>query len=208
MSDIAVLTGDLINSTSVVHGEEFRALLKSILASMEERYDAKTSTYRGDGFQIVLNQPDRAFEATIYLRAGLIAGSPDRAERWDARVAIALGENGGLNAEQNSEVFIQSGRALDAMKKEHMQVVGQPESFQIAAGIATAFVDDVIDNWTAVEAGTLFEYLQGRDSHQAIAERLGKTRATITLSLQRARYTLVDRYITDMTRLKELLIKR
>ncbi|MDA1370407.1 MAG: hypothetical protein O2971_06555 [Proteobacteria bacterium] len=207
MSQLAVITGDLINSTRVENGQRFRALLKSILAGMTKKYGAKTSIYRGDGFQISLTRRDCVFEATIYLRAGLIAGSPDRAERWDARVAMALGEHDAVIEEQNSTVFIQSGRALDGMKKEHMVVVGEPESFQLAANIATAFVDDLIDNWTAVEAQTLFEYLQGRESHQAIAERLGKTRSTVTLSLQRARYNLIDRYITDMTRLRGLFVK-
>lgn len=203
MKMIAVLTGDLVNSTGVSDPAGFQRRLHELLRFLQEKYSAETSAYRGDGFQVAMGEPTRAMEAAITLKAGLIAASPKAAERWDARIAVAIGA-GSIRDDTSGLVYIESGHALDAMNKQRLVIHGEPETFLVSASLATAFVDDIIDSWTATEAETLFEYLRARESHKLIAQRLGKKRPTVTLSLQRARYTLIDRYIRDLNRLMEL----
>ena len=177
MPNIAVLTGDLVNSTRV----------------------------RGDGFQITLPNANDAFETCLYLRSGLISQSPAKSERWDARIAVAIGSDKLTKGAIHQKVFIESGQTLDAMKERNLVITGQTESFTLAANIGTLFLDDLIAGWTPIEAEALFEYLQAREGHKDIAERLGKKRPTVTLSLQRARYQLVEQYIQDMKKILELL---
>ncbi len=201
MSRIAVITGDLIGSTEVSDAAGFRGRLVDLLNLTQERSSAKTTQYRGDGFQIAIDDRVNAFEVALILRAGLIAHSPDRANRWDARMAIAFGEGRVSDGDQNSQAYVNSGRALDGMDKDHLLAYSETDVLRLAMRSATGFADDIINEITPTEAEVLFYYFLNRESHQSIADRLGKKRPTITAALQRAKYTLLDRYVLDMDKL-------
>lgn len=215
MFHFSVITGDLIGSTRVADTAAFRQCLDELLALLRSRFGALSATYRGDGFQIALDGAANPFQIAIILRAGLIAHSPE-GERWDARVAIAFGEAAGKagNAEesvgssseleqmdQNAPAFIESGRTLDSMRREHLKATANDELVDMALAVACAFADDIINQLTAVEAEVLYYYLLDSGSHQNIADRLGKQRPTVTLALQRARYKLIEQFVRDMDQL-------
>lgn len=203
---LAVLTGDLVNSTGVAQPDAFRHRLNESLAVMKECYGAHTSVYRGDGFQLTIPHATDAYEVVLQMRASLIAASPGSTDRWDARIAIALGMSSGVKAGQNSTVHVNSGRCLDSLGKNRLGIVVGKNmvGFQTAAALAALFIDDIVNGWTAREAEILLDYLSHRDSQQKIANRLGVSRPTVTLTLQRAKANLVDAYIRDMTTLTEM----
>ena len=201
MPHIAVITGDLIGSTEVSDPAAFRGRLADLLQLTRERSAALATQYRGDGFQIALSGDVNAFEAALILRTGLIAQSPDRGNRWDARVAIAFGEGRVSDTDQNSQAYVNSGRALDSMEKDHLLAYAETEVLRLAMRSATGFADDIMNELTPTEAEVLFYYFLDRGSHKSIADKLGKTRPTITAALQRAKYTLLDRYVLDMDKL-------
>lgn len=201
MTLTAVVTGDLVNSTGVSDPAGFGNRLVSLLDTMSTTYGATTSVYRGDGFQLVLPRATDVFEVALILRAGLIAGS-NAGDRWDARVAIALGLStaGPTSGESNSWVHVNSGRTLDTLGKDRMAIVVDEHGagLQPMVSLAALFVDDIINGWTVREAQILLDYLTHRDVQQQIAERMGISRPTVTLALQRAKARLVDAYIRDM----------
>ncbi len=214
MTRIAVITGDLINSTRVADSKAFKRQLDALLQRLQKRFDAEVATYRGDGFQIAMDANNNALQLALLLRTGLIAASPDSENRWDARIAIAWGEGAG-EGEENGEgkldpasqigpVYIQSGRALDALGKQHLQAVTAGELPTLALNLSCRFADDILNQLTAVEAEVLYYYLQDRGSHQSIADRLGKQRPTVTVALQRARYKLLAQFVDDMDQLLRL----
>lgn len=205
MGTIAVLTGDLIQSTLVQSPKRFVKRLHELLAEVQQKpaYGATAETFRGDGFQLSLKNPEAAPECALLIRAGLIAASPSKTERWDARIAVGFGASA-RPADTFSEAHIRSGRGLDQMGKSHLELLGATEGFQLAVGVATAFVDETINQWTISEAEVYFEYLRAPDSHQAIAERLHKSRPTVSKALRRARGALLDQYLADTARLVSL----
>lgn len=203
MKKIAVITGDLVNSTQVAAPSEFRQALAQLLGGIEEQHKAVTSIHRGDGFQIALPQTANPFHVAILIRAALISQSPDKEDRWDARMAIAMGE-GKLSLEhQNSEVYVQSGRCLDSLKDQRLAISAGDETAALGFNVATAFMDDLIEQWTLKEAEVMYYYLKEKVNHQQIAQQLNKKRATITLALKRAKYNLVNHYIDDMNSLMQ-----
>lgn len=204
MTPIAVLTGDLIGSTRVPDPTAFRQRLRDLLGLVAERFHAQTNLFRGDGFQVAVDNQVNAFRLAVLLRVGLISNSPARSTRWDARIAIAFGAGDLSVTEQNSEAWVNSGRTLDAMEKDNLRVYHEGEVMELATGAATAFADDLLNHLTATEAEVLYYYLLEQGSHQSIADRLGKQRPTVTMALQRARYQLLDRYINDMDGLHKL----
>lgn len=205
MTFISVITGDLVNSTGVSDPAGFRQRLVKTLQVMEKKYRAVTSIYRGDGFQLALPEASDAYEAALLIRAGLIAGTRAAPERWDARMAVALGSTDLPVHEANSEVHVASGRMLDTMDKDRMAiVVDRPgAALQAMASLAMLFMDDIAIGWTAREAEVLQDYLLHKDAHQKIANRMGVSRPTVTLALKRAKSRLVDAYITEMKAMTE-----
>jgi len=198
---LAVITGDLVGSTRVSAPAAFRERLGELMDVAAEKFQAQTHLYRGDGFQVAMGPTVNAFRVAVLLRAGLICASPDGSERWDARIAIAFGQGGFPPADQNSDVHVNSGRALDGMKEGHFRIHADDETLRLATGVATAFADDILSRLTTAEAQALYYHLLEGGSHQEIADRLGKKRPTVTMALHRARYRLLDRYIGEMDRL-------
>lgn len=203
MANIAVLTGDLINSTGVASPKKFTQRLVQLLEGIESVYRGDASTFRGDGFQVSIPNPTDALTCAIYIRAGLIAASPSRRERWDARIAIAIAADN-TNDGNYGDAYIESGRGLDEMTKQALYLYAQPEVFRVSAVLATAFADDIISHWSASEAEAYFVHLTEPGGHQNVANKLKKSRSTITKSLLRAKYTLIDKYLQDMPKLMEL----
>ncbi|SEN32032.1 hypothetical protein SAMN04487857_113148 [Pseudomonas sp. ok272] len=193
----AVLTGDLIHSQTVDNTLAYIAGLETVLRTLERRYGADVETYRGDGFQLVLKQPEHVFHCALALRAALIAASPS-GERWDARLAIGIGS--AQSTQGYGEAFVLSGQGLDGMKKSTLAVFSNDERFLERTELVTEFVGAIIEQWTQVEAQTYGVHLI-TESHQAeTAQRLGKSRVTVNRALQRAQARLLDRYL-ERTRL-------
>jgi len=198
---LAVLTGDLVDSTRVSEPAAFRQRLSELVGMIAEEFQAQAQIYRGDGFQLAIGPEVNAFRIAVLLRAGLVCAGPDGRERWDARIAIAFGQGDFPPESQSSEAHVKSGRTLDGLKKGHFRVYADDEVLRLATGTATAFADEILDQLTNAEAQALYYHLLEGGSHQDIADRLGKKRPTVTLALQRARYHLLDRYIGDMDKL-------
>ncbi|WP_268800963.1 hypothetical protein [Pseudomonas huanghezhanensis] len=188
----AVLTGDLIHSRSVGDTQAYLAALKQVLADLQHIYGFTADIYRGDGFQVVLDEATHALKCALAIRAGLISASPDK-ERWDARVAVGIG-----SAESDftyGEAFILSGQGLDSMKKATLAVFSNDERFNERTELTTDFVAAIVEKWTVVEARTYCMHLVDDDSQETIAQVLGKSRITVNKTLRRAQARLLDRYL-------------
>ncbi|WP_339650297.1 hypothetical protein [Halopseudomonas pelagia] len=192
MNISAVITGDLIDSQSVQDTHAYIAQLQAQLQELAGIYEFKAEQYRGDGFQITLNAPERAFECAVVLRAGLIANSPE-GERFDARIAIGIGAAPSVN--HYGEAFVLSGRGLDAMKKTTLGIFSHAQQLLDRTELPTEFVANIIEGWTRVEAETYFLHATQQSSQKDLAKTLGKSRVTVHKALQRANAELIDRYI-------------
>jgi hypothetical protein len=188
----AVLTGDLINSQTAQDTMAYLNALKSVLKQLNAPFNIKADTFRGDGFQVIPKNPALALHCAIALRAGLIAASPAK-ERWDARIAIGVGE--AETRHQYGEAFVLSGQGLDSMKRSSLAFFCSHEELRARIELPTEFVAAIIDKWTVVEAKTYYvQLLKGLDQ-QDTAKALKKSRVTVNKALQRAQSRLVDRYL-------------
>jgi hypothetical protein len=190
----AVLTGDLVDSRKSTTPDAYVSKLKSLISDAFPVPLSSVDLFRGDGFQIIPQQPAQAFRCAVLLRAGLIAASPKK-ERWDARMAIALGRD---DRAALGDVFVLSGVTLDQMTKRSPTMVFRSTDRETTEkyDLATELVSSIIDGWTAVEANTYWTYslLEG-EGHQAVADHLGKSRTTIAKALGRAQAHLIDRFL-------------
>ncbi|SEK65321.1 hypothetical protein [Halomonas daqiaonensis] len=190
---IAVLTGDVIDSRKVDDRPRLYRLLDDCIAELTARHGGHGERFRGDGFQLALPKAATAMEAAVALRATLIEHSePD--QRWDARIAIAVGPAEGGIAEADGATFVASGRALDALADTNAHLALTPLDAPEDPGLALLirFVDDLLDGWSPYSAEVVGLSLRHDASQQALAEHLGIRQPSVHKRLRAARWALLS----------------
>ena len=194
---IAVLTGDLVNSTGLGPAKverAFRALedCAALQADWAGGRSLHFTRHRGDGWQVALPEPKYALRAALCFRAALRAEGED----FDSYIGLAEGEapediGPDLN-EETEEVFVASGDALDMIK-----LLSLGERLQHASGGAlqatTLLADYISQGWTPPQASAILPFLSpGTPPHYTeIAKALGKSRQSVTKSLEAAGYQVL-----------------
>ncbi|GDY25525.1 hypothetical protein [Agarivorans sp. Toyoura001] len=199
MQQVAVLTGDLVGS-SELSSEDFAKVLQRLsehLAQASEQYQCRYEIFRGDAFQLVLNDPRNALECALSIRLGLKAYGSN-AQNFDARIGIGIGKIDPLAeyvSRSNGEAFILSGRGLDSLKRHYLGIFNNNEQFVQRIALLTKFADRQIQELTVRQAKALFLYWQlAEPSHAALAEQLSSSRVNATKLLNQSQYQLLDEY--------------
>jgi DNA-directed RNA polymerase specialized sigma24 family protein len=207
-SCIAVLTGDIIASRRLQPAERLSAVLDDTLALLATRFGAVTERYRGDGFQLVLPQAWQGVTAAVLLRAELIRHSR-RDQRWDARLAIAIGRDdqwqpGRRLAEASAPPFVASGQALDALDDDHHLALRLEAGESECLALLMRYLDEMLEGWTPAAAEAVAGLLCHAESQQALAERLGISQPAVHKRLRTARWPLLQETLAYLERrLKE-----
>lgn len=190
---IAVLTGDIVQS-SQHHKDRWLPALKAVLADWGSS-PTDWEVYRGDEFQLLLNRPEDALLAAFRIKAHLKAQA-----ETDIRIAIGIGEKeaptteGPGVSEAGGTAFIYSGRKLDEIKKERIQMairsddpdLDEPINLLLQWALLTA------DNWTTVSAEIVDIFLQQPGNAQTdIAHQLNIQQSAVSQRLKRASFELL-----------------
>lgn len=197
---IAVLTGDLVDSRKASDPKRLFEELDTAIEAITGRYGGQGERYRGDGFQIALPVPEHALHAAVLLRAALIRHS-EKHQRWDARIAVAIGEARWQPeqrvTEASGEVFVRSGQTLDAMSEgtSHLCLSLSEEPGSECLALLTRFVDDLIEGWSRYAAEAVYLSLWHDEPQQALAKRLGISQPGVHKRLRAARWSLLDDYL-------------
>jgi hypothetical protein len=206
MKTYAVLTGDIIGSTKL--GPERLEAAMSLLRRLAKEFDqvhpgsvvGQPDVFRGDSWQLCLQQPALAVTTAVFIRAGL------KTDSFDSRIGIGWGSVDRLHKERISEssgpAFVQSGQALDQLGKERSLALppsGEPTLTGFAypaialLNVGVGLLDALLTRWTQRESVAVYGTLRGL-SQEAIAllpqakTRQGKppTRQAIQDALRRA----------------------
>ncbi|WP_458526397.1 hypothetical protein [Onishia taeanensis] len=192
---IAVLTGDVIGSQRIDALPALYKVLDDILQRLAEHHGGRFERFRGDGFQLALPSCDIALDAALLLRSALIMHSGK--QRWDARVAVAVGHdqwqpNEDLAAAQGP-VFVASGTALDALSEgtHHLSLTLADNTKDAALDLLIRYVDELVDDWSPASAEVAHLRLWQDESQQAMAEKLGIRQPSVHKRLRTARWALL-----------------
>lgn len=202
---IAVLTGDIVYSSSAKSSNTWLPLLKDIFRTIEQQYEVLgrgVEMHRGDGFQMGLADPAKSLEVALLLRAGLVK-DPETPKNMDARVAIGIGKfdhfYNSVN-EAGGEVFRRSGHTLDAMKNEEVRIaLSSPDTdFDEEMKISFSLADTLIKGWSKADAEIVWYNLIGELNQAQIAEKLGISQPAVSKRKARAHIDeirlLLDRF--------------
>ncbi|QTF94202.1 hypothetical protein, partial [Halomonas sp. BM-2019] len=146
--------------------------------------------------QIALPAPRYAVTAAVLLRAELIRRST-RSQRWDARLAIAIGPGTGWQptqriGEASAPPFVASGEALDRLSAEQHLALCLPDAEAGCLHLLIRYLDEMLDGWTPAAAEAVAARLCHAGSQQALAERLGISQPAVHKRLRTARWSLLQ----------------
>ncbi len=194
---VAVLTGDVVGSTSLTDAQ-FDRLLRELDSQCRwitsQHQDNAFELMRGDAFQILIFDYALAIKYALLLRMALKACDPD----FDCRVCIGIGTYQRLRTQLGTSTgpaFTLSGRGLDAMKADRLSLLSQDQDFTRTHTLLTQFADHQLTQLTERQSAIGYLKLRYPNWRQSdIAQELGANRVSITRSIKTARLDLIEDY--------------
>lgn len=180
----SILTGDIIKSRRSQDSLWLNSL-KEILNTFGDS-PKYWQIYRGDSFQLEVENPEKAFYTALKIKAQLKA-----TVNIDVRIGIGIGKkdfNTNNITESNGVAFINSGYAFDNYLKKQTIAIKTPwkeidEELNIAFDLALL----TMDSWTKNSAEVFKLSLQQEDfTQKEIGEVLGITQGSVSERQKRA----------------------
>tara|TARA_R110001592_G_scaffold182433_4_gene425702 strand:+ start:523 stop:1137 length:615 start_codon:yes stop_codon:yes gene_type:complete len=180
----SILTGDIINSRKK-NDDLWLLTLRSTLNTYGKS-PKNWQIYRGDSFQLEIQNIEEAFYVALDLKANL-----KRIEGIDVRIGIGIGKKEYHYSEitaSNGEAFINSGFAFDTYLKKQTLAIKTPwqeidEELNLAFELALL----TMDSWTQNSAEVFKISLKEKDATQnEIAKILGITQGRVSERQKRA----------------------
>lgn len=202
MEIVGVITGDFVGSSKV--DDDWRIEMISIIENVaEDFYSNRGKTqlefYRGDSFQILVENPEQTLLMAILLRAALCNHTHKNSSFiWDARVAVGIGNVKYKSkdlAKSNGDAFIFSGRALDSMKNKLLAIKTCWKDVNDEFAVSTPFADEIISNWTIKQGGLIYDYLLSGVSQFQLAKERKMTAQNVNNILKAAKAELIINYL-------------
>lgn len=191
----SVITGDIIDSRKQ-KSKDWVEDLKKILSTFGET-PSQWEVYRGDEFQIEIQNPEEALLTAILIKAHL------RAIKLDARMSIGFGDkthNAGKISESYGSAFINSGELFETLKKQKVTLAMRTgdaiidEKMNLMIQLALTFMD----KWLAQSAEFVAVAIKNPTlSQEELGQKLGINQAAVSRRQKRAEFDLVmhlDRY--------------
>jgi hypothetical protein len=185
----SILTGDIINSRKKEDNFWLKTLKETLSTfSTSPKY---WQIYRGDSFQLEIENCEKAFYTALKIKATL-----KKIDNIDVRIGIGIGKkefDADKITEANGEAFINSGFAFDTYLKKQSLAIKTPwpaidEELNIAFDLALL----TMDSWTINSAEVFKISLELEHSTQKeIANLLGITQGRVSERQTRAGFEQV-----------------
>ena len=192
---IAVLNGDIINSRKLINQELWIVPLK-ILLNKYGKTPQNWEIFRGDSFELELENPEIAFFVALQIKA--LIKSIDNSEQIkrsatiDVRIAIGIGEKeytAERISESNGSAFVNSGEKFENLKKERSTLAIQSPfpKFDIEMNLYIKLALIQIDSWSINSAELFTAILNHPEKIQTeIGSILGIEQSSVSGRFKRA----------------------
>lgn len=175
----AVVTGDIVNSTSMELKERTWLLteISNFLKILDKENNTKSETFRGDSFQVLVHMPEQALKMALLIKTFIRSlekhifktikktQAINSTDLYDARVAIGVGEIDKLAkklAVSSGIAFTLSGHTLDKLKgKKQAIAISTDDHFNGELETASILLDAIISKTTAAQCLVIHKKLLG-----------------------------------------------
>ena len=200
-----VITADVVGSTQIKIEDRgtLPALLRELIreiAQCRPELKLQVDIFRGDSFQVWVEKPECAPLVALLLRAGLRMSALRAGEQQlDARISVGIGDVAYRDAtvsQSDGEAFVLSGRGFDQLGKQQRLMVQTPsETTNEELRVETAFVDDIVSNWSALHSKIMYQALLYETSQGELAEKNGTSQQNVRKRLEKAKVKLIRMYL-------------
>ncbi len=187
---IAVITGDIINSAR--HSpQQWLPQLQAFLHTLGTAPNT-WEIYRGDEFQLKLQQPEKALLIAFLIKS-LLKKQPE----LDIRLGIGLGDENYTHphiTQANGTAYLYSGRVFEQTKSTKQNILFKSDntSFDDTLNLMLKLALTFMDNWSTVSAEMVYYKLNNPTKpQQEIAQELAVSQSTISQRLKRAQFELI-----------------
>ena len=192
---IAVISGDVIKSQHIPK-HDYDAMLYQLdqsLRAITQRHLGQSIIYRGDAFQVQINQPPQVCRVAVLLYLHL------KATGYEIRQSLAIGEIDNARADiktATGSAFTLSGRGLDEIHNQRFALSSIDELKNDGLTLNLAFIDVLLSKMTHKQANALYVYLTAENNqHSELAKQLKTSRENVTKLLNLAHYQLIERFL-------------
>ncbi|AOE49425.1 SatD family protein [Kangiella sediminilitoris] len=198
LKQVAVITGDIINSQTSEEGEGWLPALQDYLSKFGES-PRDWQVFRGDSFQVIIEEPEKALLFAIGLKAVI-----KHFKKLDVRMAIGIGQvrtRADQALQSNGEAFVNSGRMFDSLKKQTLAVKTPWQDFDKAINLFLKLALLTMDDWSETSAEVVAASLEKPGATQKeIADLLSIPQSRVSERLSRAGYDAItdtERYYRE-----------
>lgn len=196
----AVITADIVNSTKVL--DKDRDLLsqhiEKIIQEIQVVGMVKGEMYRGDSFQVLIEDYTQVVKAAILIRLGLIKSNLLDKGKLDARMSLGIGEvtyDAKKIVLSDGEAFRLSGRNFEILGKKRILIATNSLEVDRLLNLLLAFVDDILLHMSVSQSNCLYESLLLNLSQKEIAKKLGMSQPNVAKQLKAAKEMLFREFI-------------
>lgn len=190
----AVITGDIVNSTSA-NPKIWLPQLKNELNRTGEN-PRQWEIFRGDSFQILVEDPAQALASSIRLKAAV-----KMLKDLDVRMSIGIGNINHRSpqiTESNGTAFIHSGEKFELLKKEKINLAVKTDwpDFDRDINLCLRLALLTMDKWTPNAAEMVKVALDHPDAAQAeLGQFIGIKQNAVSSRLKRAAFDEMEEMI-------------
>jgi hypothetical protein len=182
---IAIITGDIINSTED-SSRQWLSLLKKVL-NRYGKSPEQWEIFRGDSFQLEV-EPKNALLTAFHLKA-CIKQTGSR----DVRMAIGIGETTHKLArisESNGSAYVRSGESFEELKKQTLAIRTDNEDIDETINLMLQLALLIADNWSLAVATIINASIENPDKSQnELAKLLNKSQSSVSEAMSRGGFS-------------------
>lgn len=214
MSIKSVITGDIIQSRKIENMDILIADLKKTFSIIQEKLlkeESSLEIYRGDSFQILLNEAHQALRVSLIIKSKLksLEIVSTNNIQADARISIGIGEikqREDSLSESQGEAFELSGIELDKItqSKLNISIKTNTKTLNNEFEVNCLFANYLINNWTKKTAESIYRFLLFEETQEQQAYILRTSQPNINKRLNK--YGNIDAIVAFIKQFENKII--
>ncbi|MCL2097370.1 MAG: SatD family protein [Bacteroidales bacterium] len=192
MKNIAVITGDIINSRDLTDSQK-RNVMRILKREFPKiciqllEHVGSLDFFRGDSFQGLIKDPRYSLRISIILRALLRSETQTNILKgkkiWDCRIGIGIGTWDFITKKvltSDGAAFVYAGKALDELKSKTNQLQIKGSIMDPQLELFMRFAETIISKWTIAQSKVACSYLLDTKKTQTVlAEELSISQSAL-----------------------------
>jgi len=191
----AVITADIVNSTKIEETSRYLLIeeVYKIIQEMQILSPIKCEMYRGDSFQVMVDDVKCCLEVAILIRLGLKRSNLLEHGKLDARMAIGVGDISYEHEQvilSDGEAFRLSGRTFEKLNKKRLLISTNINNVDEPLNVMLAFIDELLKGLSYTQSKYLYDSLLYNMSQMELANVYNTSQPNIAKHLKSAKENL------------------